>query len=166
MPSLQNNIGFLNTLQSVKPHSPEGAVQYVWQAIVTEWSPGRDGYKWVFKPATPGESNLPNVTVYQIKPLQNAKEWDERQILRVECKPPSSEEWHSTIATELNGKRLFGAVAVGKKVRFYQFGRGPSGQAVVQLHQDTLDMDDSDDIVQIETWMDYIKMNAWQWSGC
>ncbi|KAK1146028.1 hypothetical protein N8T08_003676 [Aspergillus melleus] len=149
MPSLQSNIGFLNTLHSVKPHSSEGAAQYAWQAIVTEWFPGCNGYKWVFKPATPGDSNMPNVT-----------------ILREECKPPSNEEWHSAIATERNGKRLFGAVAVGKKVRFYQFdGREPSGQAVVQLHQDTLDMDDSDDIVQIETWMGYIKMNAWQWSG-
>ena len=63
-------------------------------------------------------------------------------------------------------KRLLGAVAIGKKVRFYRFdGKKPYEQQIVQLHQGTFDMGTPDGIAQVEDMMSYIKENAWQWAN-
>lgn len=181
-PSLQLNPSFLNTLQLVKPHSLEETVQVVWQEIVTEWFPGRHGYKWGFKGSMLANNNMPDVTVIQVRALvqnpQASQEWAEHQILLVECKHPSSNTplgWHNTITGQFEddlsetlntSERLFGAVAIGKKVRFYQFnGRAPHNQKVVQLHQGTFDMDTANGITQVENMMNYIKANAWQWAS-
>lgn len=180
-PSLQQNIGFRITLQSVKPHSPAETVQAVWQIIVSEWFPGRQGYRPGFKsPTLVNNNNVSGFTRVQVKALAEnpPEDWDERQILLVECNPPSSNtasSWHDTIIGQFRedlsqnlseSGRLFGALAVGKKVRFYQFdGKASPGQTLVQLHQDTLDLEDPSDIVQVENMLSYIKENAWQWAS-
>ena len=65
-----------------------------------------------------------------------------------------------------DSKRLFGAVAIGKKVRFYRFdGKKPYEQQIVQLDQSTFDMGTPDGIVQVEDMMNYIMENAWQWAN-
>ncbi|PYI01467.1 hypothetical protein BO78DRAFT_401289 [Aspergillus sclerotiicarbonarius CBS 121057] len=175
MPSLQNNIGFLNTLQSVTPQILAETVQQVWQAIVTEWFPGRHGYKWSF------HNTMADATVIQVIALEQnpltPNDWVERQIFLVECKPPSSDTptgWDDTIIGQsrnhlsqaLNPSgRWYAAVAIGLKVRFYQFdGTVPANQQLVQLHQGTFDMSESDGIVQVEDMMSYIKENGWQWA--
>lgn len=107
------------------------SVQVIWQEIVTEWFPGRHGYKWGFKSSTLANNNMPDVTVIQVSALvQNpraSQEWAKRQILLVECKRPSSDTtlgWNDTITGQFEddlsetlnaSKRLFGAVAIGKK---------------------------------------------------
>lgn len=57
-----------------------------------------------------------------------------------------------------DSKKLFGAVAIGNGVRFYQFnGRAGDKPSLIQLHQGTFDMDTADGIVQVEHMMNYIK---------
>ncbi|PLB38548.1 uncharacterized protein BDW47DRAFT_105035 [Aspergillus candidus] len=61
--------------------------------------------------------------------------------------------------------RLFGALAIGKKVRFYQFnGESLEDQKLVALHQGTIDMDESTGITHVENMLDYIKANRWNWA--
>ncbi|KAI9929995.1 hypothetical protein ASPWEDRAFT_35244 [Aspergillus wentii DTO 134E9] len=179
-PSLRQNLSFLNTLQLVKPESLEDTVQPVWQGIVLEWFLGRDGYKWDFKASTVANNNMLNVTVIQVtalaqNPLQvQSTEWTERQILLVQCKRPSSDrddtitsQFKDDLSQTLNSsERLFEAVAIGKKVRFYRFdGRAANNQNLVQLHQGTFDMDNPNGIVQVENMMNYVKANGWQWAS-
>lgn len=180
-PSLQHNIGFTNALQLLKPHSLEETVQQVWQEIVIEWFPGRYGYKWSFKAPTLANNNMPDVTVIEVTAVvQNpraSQDWDERQIMVIECKCPSKDtpmNWEDTVDYQLMddlsrtlnfSERLFAAVAIGKKVRFYRFdGKEARDQKLVQLHQGTFDMSDSNGIAQVEDMMNYIKANAWAWA--
>ena len=95
----------------------------------------------------------------------------------VECKRPSSDTptgWDNTITgqflddlsqTLYASERLYGAVAIGLKVRFFQFdGTAPANQQLVQLHQGTFDMGGPNGIAQVEDMMNYIKANGWQWA--
>ena len=69
-------------------------------------------------------------------------------------------------STSNDSKKALGAVAIGKKVRFYRFdGKKPYEQQIVQLHQGTFDMGTPDGIVQVEDMMNYIMENAWQWAN-
>ncbi|CAG8896363.1 unnamed protein product [Penicillium egyptiacum] len=176
-PSLHVNPGFLNTLQLVKPHNIETA-QAVWQVTVTEWFPGRHGYKFVFGGSTPANNNMPDVTVIQVwAVVQNpsaSQRWAERQILLVECKCPLSDTplcWDDTISQFEHdlakaSERLFGAVAIGKEARFYRFdGTKPPGYRLAQLHQGTFDMGNPNGITQVENMMNYIKAYTWQWAS-
>ncbi|KAJ6178041.1 hypothetical protein N7519_008502 [Penicillium mononematosum] len=170
-PSLHDNLGFLSSLQSVKPHSLD-AVQSVWQSIVTEWFPGRHGYRPIFKGSTLANNTMPEVTIQVWALAQNpsaSQEWIERQILLVKCKCPSSNTpscWDDTIGQFEDeiakaSDRLFGAVGIGKEVRFYEFdGRKPPGQRLAQLHGGSFDMGNRNGITQVENMMNYIKANA------
>ncbi|OQD74647.1 hypothetical protein PENDEC_c010G00167 [Penicillium decumbens] len=119
---------------------------------------------------------MPYVTVIEVMTIvpnpENSEDFDERQTLLVECKRPSRDtplEWHEgqfedDLTENLNASgRLFGAVAIGKKVRFYQFnGKAPAGQKLAQLHRDTIHMSTDSGIIEVERMMNYIKANAWQ----
>ncbi|KAL3456633.1 hypothetical protein BJX64DRAFT_270331 [Aspergillus heterothallicus] len=181
-PSLQNNIGFINALQLVKPNSLEETVQMVWQLIVTEWFPGRDGYKYSFKGPSLANGNMPDVTVIEVRAVvQNPRHtphWAERQILLVECKRPSRDTplgWEDTLTAQLeedmsqtlnDSGRLFGAIAIGTKVRFYRYdGRADEGQTTTRLHQGTFDLREPAGISQVENMMNYIKAVGWQWAS-
>ena len=180
-PSLQGHVGFRNTLQLVQPHSLEDTVQSLWQEIVNEWFPGRHGYKWGYKAPTLANDNMPDITVIQVMIVTANPSletgWEERQILLIECKRPSRDTplgWGDTInsqfkddlAQTLNAsERLYGAVAIGKKVRFYRFdGRAAPDQELVQLHPGTIDMDIEGSITQVENMMNYIKATGWEWA--
>ncbi|EIT82257.1 hypothetical protein AO1008_02653 [Aspergillus oryzae 100-8] len=137
-PSLQNNLGFRQVLQMVKPHSLEDTVEQVWQAIVISWFPSREGYIWSFKGPALVQNDIPNFALIQVMKVSPNREepegWSEHLILLVECKRPSSDvplSWDNT---------LFGIVAIGTKSRFYRFGGQASSDQLAQLHQGTLDM--------------------------
>ncbi|KAJ5799779.1 uncharacterized protein N7518_001847 [Penicillium psychrosexuale] len=124
---------------------------------------------------------MPDAMIIQVKALisnpKSSEDIMERQILLVECKRPSRDTplgWDDTITGQflddlsqtLNfSERLFGAVAIGKKVKFYQFdGKAQVGQQLAPLHQGILDMDDPNGCSQVEGMMNHIKANAWQWA--
>ncbi|KAB8237019.1 uncharacterized protein BDW43DRAFT_308031 [Aspergillus alliaceus] len=106
----------------------------VWQEIVSEWLPGREGYKWGFKDLT---LNMPDVAIIRVWALvqdpQVSDGWTECQILLIECKRPSSDTslgWHITLPAQLGddlsqspsfAERRFGTISIGKKLRFYRF---------------------------------------------
>lgn len=175
-PSLQNNLGFRQVLQMVKPHSLEDTVEQVWQAIVISWFPSREGYIWSFKGPALVQNDIPNFTLIQVMKVSPNREepegWSEHLILLVECKRPSSDvplSWDNTISTECHhvlsqnnndSGQLFGIVAIGTKSRFYRFGGQASSDQLAQLHQGTFDMSEPTGIAQAESMMDYIKANA------
>lgn len=93
----------------------------------------------------------------------------------VECKRPSLDTaagWKNT----LNGQvlddlrecgnpsdRIFSAVAIGKKVRFYRFD-GNAQQRMLPLHPGTIDMDAPTGLAQIDTMMNHVKQQGFQWA--
>lgn len=126
---------------SVEPESHEEVVQMLWRMIVTEWFPGRQGYEYEIKAQVLANDNAPGVVIFQILALnpnpQDSEDVMERQILLIECKRPSFDTlsgWYNTITGQFfddltesgnTTNRLYGAVAIGKKVRFFRFdGRG------------------------------------------
>ena len=174
-PSLQRNLGLLNTLQLLKLHNPDETISQLWQPIVTEWFPLHDGYTYRF-----GVSYIRVIALAPGPSESNESGWLERGVFLVECRRPSSDSgtesnWSDTVnnqfredlsSTSNDSKRVFGAVAIGKKVRFYRFdGKKPYEQQIVQLHQGTFDMGTPDGIAQVEDMMSYIKENAWQWAN-
>lgn len=125
---------------------------------------------------------MPDATVIQIEEHVSSgvdsEEFAERQILLVECKRPSQDTplgWNDTIQGQfqddlqqtLNGsERLFGAVAIGTKLKFYRFdGHAGLGNYLSPLHQGTLDLSESGDLPEIERMLNYIKANGWQWAS-
>ncbi|PKY08598.1 hypothetical protein P168DRAFT_19638 [Aspergillus campestris IBT 28561] len=111
---------------------------------------------------------MPVITVVQVKALcqdpSASNDWAERRILSIECKRPSMDtpaDWDNTVMGLYASDRLFGALAIGKKVRFYRFnGELPDGEKLVPLHQGTIDIDDPTGITQVEKILDYIKANG------
>ena len=96
-PSLQQNLGFLNTLQLLKPHSPDEAISQLWQPIVTEWFPPHDGYTYSF-----GVSYIRVIALAPGPSESNESGWLERGVFLVECRRPSSESgtksnWSDTV---------------------------------------------------------------------
>jgi hypothetical protein len=182
-PSLQDHIGIASALSAIKPDSHEEVVQMLWQLIVIEWFPSRQGYKYGFKAPLLTGNNAPDVIVIQIMervPNPRASgDFTERQIMLVECKKPSADTpagWENTVngqvfddlsASGNPSNRLFGAVAIGTKVRFYRFDGNASTrqQQLVQMHGGTIDIATTAGVTQVESWMNHVKQQGWQWSG-
>ncbi|PYH94557.1 hypothetical protein BO71DRAFT_450028 [Aspergillus ellipticus CBS 707.79] len=169
-------------IKAVKKHSLEETVQVVWQGILSKWFPFRQGYKWGIKGSTLSNNNMPDATVIQVCALRpnpsDSEDWAERQILLIECKRPSKDTplgWDDTITGQftddlsatLNASgRLFGAVAIGTKVRFYQWDGQvlPDGE-LCQLHPGTFDLATNDGIQEVENMMNFIKARGWEWAA-
>ncbi|GKZ81324.1 hypothetical protein AnigIFM56816_005839 [Aspergillus niger] len=178
----QNQMMFLNTIQLIKPHSLEETVQTLWQGIVHAWFPYEQHYKFGFKGATLANRNMPDVTVIKVMALQpnprSSPDWAERQIMMIECKRPSYDTpngWNDTIEGQFlddlqqtlnHSEKLFGAVAIGTKVKFFRFdGKAPVNRMLTPLHRDTLDLKIPSQLIQVENMLDYIKTNGWQWAS-
>ncbi|KAJ5724048.1 hypothetical protein N7488_002083 [Penicillium malachiteum] len=66
----------------------------------------------------------------------------------------------------LNDKgKIFGAVAIGKKVRFYRFGEADNESGMSQLHDGTIDIDAPNGMLQVEEILRHIEANSWQWTS-
>ncbi|KAJ5356196.1 Cytochrome b5 [Penicillium concentricum] len=126
------------TILLMKPHSPEATAQDVWQTIVSQWFTPFDSYRWGFKAPKP-TNNTPDsivLQVIQVIEIPAVKfELIEHPVFIVVCKGPSSDsdtpDWDDIMQVEfihrisensnLNSsetERLFGAVAIGQKVKF------------------------------------------------
>ncbi|PWY64614.1 hypothetical protein BO83DRAFT_381842 [Aspergillus eucalypticola CBS 122712] len=182
VPYFQNHMVFLNTLQLIKPHSLEETVQTFWQVIVGDWFRYDQGYKLGIKGPTLANRNMPDVTVIEVMALQanprSTPDWAERQILMVECKRPSYDTpngWSDTIEGQFfddlqqnlnHSEKLFGAVAIGTKVKFFRFdGKAPVHRRLTPLHRDVLDLKIPSQLVQVEDLLNYIRANGWQWAS-
>lgn len=181
-PFLHGNLGFISALFKIKPHSLEETVQVTWQAIIATWFPVPRGYRCHPKRPCLTNNNMPDAVVIQVialdpNPINQDEDFAERQILLVECKRPSldtPQEWDDTVkgqfqddlSTNLNSsEKDFRAVAIGTKVKFYRFDGQSTSQPLEPLHQGTIDMATDSGITEVERMMDYIKTNAWQWTG-
>ncbi|KAL4937342.1 hypothetical protein BDV06DRAFT_232643 [Aspergillus oleicola] len=173
-------------MDAILPTSHEEPVQNVWQIIATTYFPAAAHYRYGFKAPILSNNNMPDAIVIQIQPAQanpdprNPNDWTERQIMLIECKRPSLDTpggWTATTEGQFDddcsqtlnaSQRLFGAVAIGRKVVFYQFdgtvGVGGAGRRV-PLHPGTLDLDVQTDFVAMTQCMDQIKTQAWNWAA-
>ncbi|KAJ6035862.1 hypothetical protein N7540_000141 [Penicillium herquei] len=61
-------------------------------------------------------------------------------------------------------RRIFVAVAIGKKVRFYRFdGRAENiRDEMYQLHENTIDIDAVNGMVEVENSLGHVKANGWE----
>ncbi|PLB53283.1 hypothetical protein P170DRAFT_434976 [Aspergillus steynii IBT 23096] len=181
-PRLQGNPGFFSALQLVKSQSLEEAVQYVWQTIISTWFNSLDGYTVSYKASTLANNNEPDgiaIRVMELAPkIELSTDFAERQILLVQCNRPSSDtpagwdgivenRFRDDLSQTLNdSEKLYGAVAIGTKVRFYRFdGKAPYNQQLTQLHAGAIDMNAPNGITEVENMMNYVKANGWQWAS-
>jgi hypothetical protein len=168
-----------SALTAIKPESFEEVVQILWQTIIIEWFPQREGYKYAFKAQMLANDNAPDAIVIRVvahsQNPQSSTEFTECPILVVECKRPSLDtptEWNRALKGQVledlyetgNSKdRIFAALAIGKKVRFYRFD-GKAQLPLVPLHSDTIDMVDDAGLAQVEAMMDQVKQQGYQWA--
>ncbi|KAJ5109267.1 hypothetical protein N7456_005942 [Penicillium angulare] len=166
---LLSNIAIENALGLIKPESLEQIVQLVpssrWLQI------------WLQTPilANINDPGAVVIQVSQLKPIFPEGSVEERQIFLVKCKHPSRDTplgWDETenartfddLSQSLNtGGRLFAAVAIGTKVRFYKFYGTADRQddRMSQLHRDIIDMDDPSGMVEVERMLSHVKENGW-----
>ncbi|KAK1148046.1 hypothetical protein N8T08_010681 [Aspergillus melleus] len=165
-------------LQAIQSNSLEDTVQRLWEAIAGAWFPVLDGYNCRSKAATLTNNNMPDIVVIQIcVPAHGpANRYFERCILQIECKRPSLDtptQWDNTIkgqflddlvATSNASNRLYGAVAIGKKVQFFRFD-GTQMQSLTPLSPEPFDLTTTPGLRQLERMMDYVKSTGWQWAG-
>ncbi|RDW67300.1 uncharacterized protein DSM5745_09166 [Aspergillus mulundensis] len=173
-------------LDAIKPNSIENSVQDLWQCIIGLYFPYDQSYRHSYKASILANNNMPDVTVIQVlathpnADFRVAADWAERHILMIECKRPSMDtptQWDNTIEGQflddllenLNAScKIFGAVAIGKKVKFFRFdGKKPTGHPnqLVPLHQDVIDLSDHYQFPHLAYWLDHIKGNGWQWAS-
>ncbi|KAL4909675.1 hypothetical protein BDW74DRAFT_42462 [Aspergillus multicolor] len=179
---LQTLPSYLMALDFIRPTSNEEPVQNLWQIITTTYFPTIEHYRYGFKAPVLGNSNMPDIVIFQIIPdpnPANVLSSPERQILLVECKGPKEDTvagWTNTIngqfdddmSENLNASRkIFGAVAIGKKVKFfsYDFNAAPGTPKRVELHQGAIDLAAAGGFAQTVAQMDAIKLNGWQWAS-
>ena len=176
-PTIQNHITVRSALSAIKPESHEEVVQILWQAILIEWFPQREGYKFAFKGAVLANDNAPDAVVIRIVAVntdpQDSTEFHECPILMVECKRPSLDTpagWENTLQgqaledlREIGSNKLFSAVAIGKKVRFYRFHKDAQPE-LVPLHPNTIDLNNLANEAQVDTMMNFVKQHGYQWA--
>ncbi|KAL3469478.1 hypothetical protein BJX99DRAFT_251965 [Aspergillus californicus] len=168
MANLFQNIGFQNALELIRPHILEETVQIAWQLILTEFFPGRVGFKYGFKSPILANNNMPDAMVTEVRLLPvfpgGPLGWYEQQILLVECKRPSLDtpdgledtltgQFEDDLSQSLNHTgRLFGAIAIGTpKVR--------------PLHPFPYDMQNAIGIADVENELRRIRATGWQWAA-
>ncbi|KAJ5177851.1 Cytochrome b5 [Penicillium coprophilum] len=182
-PSLQDNLAFIYTMLSTKSHNPEAAAQDIWQTIVPQWFTPSEGYRWAMKAPNLTNNKTPDSTVIQVIQVIEIPavsfECIEHPIFIVVCKHSCSDndtplDWDETMQVEFihrisensnsGTERMFGAVAIGKKAKFYRFDRkAQPDQRLAGLHEDVFDLEKVDGSSQVEGTMNYIKTNAWKW---
>ncbi|KAJ5710074.1 hypothetical protein N7493_009666 [Penicillium malachiteum] len=179
--SLLSNVAIRSALRHIKPGSHEGTVQDLWNIIVLDRFPSHEGYKYLWKGPNNSlhEPHIIIIQLYDRPPTsQNSSDFDdsdERQIFLMKCRsapldiPPNDTEEErifDELLQALNDKgKIFGAVAIGKKVRFYRFEEADSENSISRLHDGTIDIDDPDGTVQVEEILGHIKANACQWTS-
>jgi hypothetical protein len=106
--------------------------------VVAAYFHGQEGY------ILQVTGNIPDTIYMELKQIilghNFPPEWTERQIFLVECKPPTSEfpvelddNTFSHQVWNEPSTRMYGTIAIGKKVKFYTFnGTAVPGQRVSQ----------------------------------
>ena len=184
-PSLRN-LGIQSAVDQIKPNSTDWTIQMLWTCILGAWFPSMDGYRLSHSgpdPTNDSNSNTADAVVIQVNRLDTSqaqslgRKFNECQIMHIKCKKPSDDTplgWTDTRdaqllndlqATQNISHRLFGAVAIGTKVQFYQFDGQKASDQLVPLHEGTLDIDDPAHNPEIERILNHIKTHAWDWAS-
>ncbi|KAJ5627222.1 hypothetical protein N7528_004649 [Penicillium herquei] len=104
--------------------------------------------------------------------------YDYCRLLIVRCKRPAAdtpEVWEETVNGQFledlsafnknPSKRVFGAIAIGTKVRFYKYDGNNSSALLMPLHEGTFDLRTEEDLVEVEKTLDYVKAEGWSWAS-
>ncbi|KAJ5199951.1 Cytochrome b5 [Penicillium cf. griseofulvum] len=121
-------------------------------------------------------NNIPDSTIIQIIQAihipEVSFEFIERPIFLVVCRHAGDSplDWDDTMQAQFihrltensnSSGRLFGAIAIGKKVIFYLFeGKAQPDQRLARLHRDIFELEKVGGYAQVEGVIDYIKTSA------
>lgn len=177
-----SNISFLSCLWAIKPASAEDVVQTLWTNLLATFFPPTSPYKIAIKSAVLSDSTMPDGVIFEIRNTGTGNPRDsrallEKQIFMVECKRPSKDtdsEWalngapaqlmhYMEQTTNVPSNRMYGAVAIGTKVKFYRWDRTASPPLVL-LHQDKIDLSESTHRRTFENMILYVRNYAWTWA--
>jgi len=166
--------GIQGTMSLIDDSSLEAPVQHLWNTIIPTWFPSIEGYSMATNSAHLNNNNEPDIIVthhYKVGVVYYGT-----QILLVECKPPGdavrSHGWEDTIegqfhddltATLNASARLYGAVAIGKKVQFFKFDGREAG-VTKQLTEISARLDLEANAKEIEDMLNHVKQHAPMWS--
>lgn len=177
------NIGLhVGLAHSEAPTASEEPVQTMWNGIMAEWFPQKEGFLLNVKAAVLADDTKPDIVIVEFQqPLQGSLL--SRQILILECKRVSDNTaggWENAQvqlahyldenANSNQSTRIYGAVAIGTAVRFYnhQLGapqaNGRRAQGILgYLNPQTrsfYNLRDPSQRVGLEAVLDFIKANG------
>ncbi|PYI09437.1 hypothetical protein BO78DRAFT_394921 [Aspergillus sclerotiicarbonarius CBS 121057] len=173
------HVALFSALSAVKPNSAEAPVSILWTNICIAFFPLTSGFKLSNKEPVLQDETQPDCVVFQVVMTNPALavphdslDLAERQIFIVECKRPSKDtpaEWASARVQlahycegNVNGTtRIFGATAVGTKVKFWRYDYPTLTTLVPGV--DSYDLLDAPARYQAEQCLEYIRDNGWNW---
>ena len=189
----RNNSSFRCSLRDIDRDSTTdiNPVKVLWTTILASWFPTTT---CIFVMKANPSSDCITITVKQVS--ENAsKQLVTRSILKLVCKSLSNDrptEWQE--CTNSNGplvdslekietdsmilgrdtsmnntadKRLYTALAIGAKVKFFRWSRGGAQQQQQQfkeLHSGILDLTTNDGRVDLEATLAEVSRNGWDWA--
>jgi alpha-D-ribose 1-methylphosphonate 5-phosphate C-P lyase len=138
-------------------------------------------YKIAHKEPTGTTEDKPDAVVWEVRLTQwlnpnsepSVNPFTEKQILIIECKKPGEDTpggWESA-ETQLEhyceesggmGVRVYGAVAIGRKVAFYKYDKARmAGSRLEGLHGSPCNLADIRGQDAAEHWLKHIKATGW-----
>lgn len=196
----ENNLSFWSSLDDIERDSSTDIdpVKVLWTTILASWFPPSMYFTLIIK-GNPSSDSI-TLTVEQLS--ENAsKQVVKRPILMLVCKSLSNDsptEWQES--TDSNGplvdslekietdslisrgtgmnntadRRLYTALAIGAKAKFFRWSRGGAQQQQHQqqqqqqqfkeLHSGILDLRTNDGRVDLEATLAEISRNGWDWA--
>ncbi len=186
----KDNLSFRVSLKHIDRDSSTDnePVKVLWTTILASWFPTAPSFKLVIR-ANPSSDAITQ-TVKQV--VKNASEQlVVKPILMVVCKSLSNDsptEWQEctssngplvdslektesdsmsidTGADDAADRRLYAALAIGAKVKFFRWSRrGPPQQQFEELHSGILDLRTNDGRVDLEAALAEISRKGWDWA--
>ncbi|KAL5587092.1 hypothetical protein FOVSG1_012228 [Fusarium oxysporum f. sp. vasinfectum] len=158
----------------------EEPIQILWNTILQSWFPavgGQTAYKLATKASVLANNDQSDAVAIDVRLVGAGLVRDstmlmEYQIFMVECKSSehdSNSGWASA-ATQLThymeqntnvSRRLFGAVAIGTKVQFYEWEYRHNRSSLRPIHPARLDLGDAGDRQTLETMLDHVRTQGW-----
>ncbi|KAF4953027.1 hypothetical protein FGADI_6297 [Fusarium gaditjirri] len=174
------NVGFASALLMAQKSSYEEPIQILWNTILQSWFPavgGQTAYKLATKASVLANNDQPDAVVIEVRLVgagivRDSRMLMEYQIFMVECKSSehdSDSGWASAAAQlthymEQNtnvSRKLFGAVAIGTKVQFYEWEYRHNRSSLRPVHPARLDLGDAGDRQTLEAMLDHVRTQGW-----
>ncbi|KAJ5700946.1 hypothetical protein N7493_011992 [Penicillium malachiteum] len=150
----------------MEPNSHQIEVEVMWNGIIWEWFPGRERYMVYHNLSTPAPADAREALFEAVKIVDIPEETDAADTPEIWEETVNGQFLEDLSAFNKNAsQRVFGAIAIGTKVRFYKYDGKNSSALLMPLHDETFDLRTENDVVEVEKTLGYVKAEGWDWAN-